>query len=257
MPEVDVARRLPSLVAQTRCEFLRLWRQPSFILPSVLFPLMFFTFFGLPRVHQHIAGMPAGPYLLSSFGAVSMTSVMLFSFGVGVAAERAGKIDVLMRASPLRPWIYLLARILMALAFGALILTTLFTYGALVGIRQPLADWFLLGLALLLGAVPFLALGYGIGYRASASAAAPIVNLIWAPLSFASGLFVPLPFLPGVVRSIAPFLPSYRYAQLARGAVVGTPDPMWQNFAWLLAYGALFTVLALVAYRSDQRRKFA
>jgi ABC-2 type transport system permease protein len=253
----DAAPILPTLVAQTRAEFLRLWRQPAFSVPSLLLPLMFFSFFGIPRVHQQVSGVAAGPYLLASFGAVSLTSVMLFSFGVGVAAERAGKLDVLMRVAPLRPWVHLSARVLTALAFGALTLTLLFSYGAAFGVRQPPMHWLMLGVSLLLGALPFLALGYAIGYLASANAAAPIVNLIWAPLSFGSGLFVPLDLLPRAVKTVAPFLPSHRYAELAWSVLGVHTNPNWQNIAWLTGYGSVFVIVSLVAFRRDQRRKFA
>lgn len=254
MPEL--APRLPMLTMQTRCEFVRLWRQPAFSMPSIALPLMFFTLFGLPRIGEEIAGVAAGPYLLATFGAVSMTSVMLFSFGVGVAAERGGKIDVLMRAAPLPPSIHLAARVLTALAFGVIILSILFAYGGVAGVRQSLPQWLLMGVCLLFGALPFLAAGYAIGHAVSASAAAPIVNLVWAPLSFGSGLFVPLPFLPPVIQAVAPYLPSYRYAQLVLGSVGKGSEPFLACVVWLLAYGVLFTAFALWATRTDQRRKF-
>ena len=248
---------MPMLAAQTRAEFLRLWRQPAFSLPSLVLPLMFFSFFGIPRLHDRLAGVAAGPYLLASFGAVSLTSVMLFSFGVGVAAERAAKLDVLVRVSPLRPWAHLGAKILTALAFSTLTLVLLFAFGGAVGVRQPAAQWLLLGLSLLFGALPFLVMGYAIGYLASASSAAPVVNLIWAPLSFGSGLFVPLELLPGAVRSAAPFLPTHRYAELDWGVVGAETDPAWVNGLWLGCYALVFLLVALVAYRKDEKRKFA
>lgn len=255
MPEL--APRLPMLVTQTRCEFVRLWRQPAFSLPSIALPVMFFTLFGLPRLGERIGGVDAGPYLLATFGAVSMTSVMLFSFGVGVAAERGAKVDILMRAAPLPPVVHLVARVLTALAFGVIILSILFAYGGAAGVRQSPVQWVVMAICLLLGALPFLAAGYAIGNAVSAGAAAPIVNLIWAPLSFGSGLFVPLPFLPSVIQQIAPYLPSYRYAQLVLGSVGEAAEPVGECIAWLLAYGVLFTAGALYTTRTDRRRKFA
>ena len=41
--------------------------------------------------------------LLASFGAYAVGNVMVYGFGIGVANERAMKIDRLMRASPLPP----------------------------------------------------------------------------------------------------------------------------------------------------------
>src|SRR5215203_448961 len=90
------------LIAQTKSELLQLLRDPAFIISSVTLPTIFFAFFGLPVVDERTAGTGAGDYLLASFGAYGVISVMLFSFGAGVAAERGRKTNVLSGARPRR-----------------------------------------------------------------------------------------------------------------------------------------------------------
>jgi hypothetical protein len=65
------------LIAQTKSELLQLLRDPAFIISSVALPTIFFAFFGLPVVDERTAGTGAGDYLLASFGAYGVISVML------------------------------------------------------------------------------------------------------------------------------------------------------------------------------------
>ena len=149
-----------------------------------------FAFFGLPVVDERTAGTgaettcspPSGPGVIS---------VMLFSFGAGVAAERGRKTDVLMRATPLRPAVLFCAKTLSALSSppsrGPLLLREgrgrrRARDGRLVDPDLPLAP----------GLHTFIFLGFAVGYLARPTSAAPVIQLIYLPIAFASGLFVPL-----------------------------------------------------------------
>ena len=50
-----------------------------------------------------------------------------------------------------------------------------------------------------------------------ANAAPGIVNLIYLPMSFVSGLWIPIQYLPHWLQRIAPALPTYHLAQLMLG----------------------------------------
>ena len=68
------------------------WRIPAFSVTIVALPVLFFTFFGLPYVKQTGPnGINLGAYLIASFAAYSVGSVMVFGFGIGVATERGVK----------------------------------------------------------------------------------------------------------------------------------------------------------------------
>src|SRR5579863_492741 len=121
----------PVLVNQTKCEFLRLIRVPAFSIPVILFPVMFFAFFGLPYARQTIEGISVGSYVLASFGAYAVISVALFSFGITVANDRGSKTTVLIRATPLRPILYLAGKTIATIAFSAVALAALFLFGAI------------------------------------------------------------------------------------------------------------------------------
>jgi len=248
----------PMLRQQTRAELLKLWRVPAFSIVSLAFPLIFFTFFGLPNINKHQYGINAGTFLLASFAAYGAINVALFSFGVSVAVERGQRQNVLMRATPLRPLVYLLAKVVAAVLFAFVTLLLLFVYGSLAGkIHLGMATWLSLMGRLLAGLLPFVALGFAVGFIATPSSAAPIINLVYLPLSFASGLFIPPDQLPHIIQRAAPYTPTYRYAQLAWSAVGANTGSVSASVLWLVGYGALFIALAIWGYNREQTRTFA
>ena len=253
------APMLRMLLMQTRSELLMRWRVPAFSVTNLALPIVFFTFFGLPVAHVRRAdGVSIGAYLLASFGAYAVGNVMIYGFGIGVANERAMKIDRLMRASPLPPLVFMLAKVVTALVFALLALLLLVGYGAVVGgIYQPPAVWAMVIARLLAGSLPFIALGFAIGYLSGPHAAPAVANLIYLPLAFASGFFVPVGQLPGFVQAIAPFLPTYHYAQLAWSALGAGSETLGMSLLWLTGYTAVFLTVAVRAYRREERAKFA
>jgi ABC-2 type transport system permease protein len=246
------------LLAQTRCELLIRWRIAAFSLTSLALPVVFYTFFALPVAHltRH-DGISVGAFLVASFGAYAVGSVMVNAFGVGVAVERGMKVDLLMRVTPLPPAVHLLAKVITTLLFALLCVVVLVAYAIVAGgAVQPPRVWAALTASLLAGAVPFIGLGLAIGYVAGPSSAPALANLVYLPLSFASGLFVPLEQLPAFVQRLAPFLPTHHAGHLAWSTLGASSTPMTTTLAWLTGYAVAFFALALAASRRDQHRKF-
>src|SRR5262245_13443535 len=156
------------LLAQTRAELTMRWRVPAFSLTSLALPIVFFTFFGLPVAGLTRAdGISVGAFLVASFGAYAVGSVMVYSFGIGVAVERGMKVDTLLRVMPVPAAIHLLAKVLTALVFSLISLVALIAYGILAGgVTQPPLVWGEMILRLLVGSLPFIGLGFAIGYLA-------------------------------------------------------------------------------------------
>jgi ABC-2 type transport system permease protein len=244
-------------VKQTWYSLLGLWRIPAFTISGLILPVMFFAFFGLPNVGRTLAGINAGAYMLASFGAYAVGSLMVFNFGIGVSGDRAAKLDVLYRATPLPPLMYMAAKLVTAALFGLLALLLLFGFGVVVGgIRLEAMAWIQIITRLILGAVPFAALGFAIGYSVGPNAAPGVANLIYLPLSFASGLFVPLQSLPALVQQVAPYLPTYHYGQLAWSAAGAPSEDLVVSALWLTGYAAVFLAIAARGYYVEEERKF-
>lgn len=250
---------LPRMLArQTLMAFIALLRVPAFTISGLALPVMFYAFFGLPNLHHTIDGVGGGVYLLGSFGAYSMSSLMVFNFGIGVAQERGGKVDLLMRATPLPPPIYLLSKLIVAVVFALIALLLLIAFAVLVGgVRIPLGTVAVIVGRLLLGSIPFIGMGFAIGYGFGASAAPGITNLIYLPMSFASGIFIPLTGLPEFVQRVAPYLPTYHFGQLAWISVGARhTESLAKAALGLSIWTLIFFAIALRSYRAEEERKF-
>ncbi len=235
-----------------------LFRVPAFSVSTLVLPVMFFSFFGLPHARDHFRdGTSVGAYLLASFGAYAVSSVMVFSFGIGAATARAQKTDLLQRATPLPPWVAIAASVLNAMVFALVSLVVLFGFGVVAGgVREPAGTWIDLTVRLVIGSIPLLALGMAIGYTFSANAAPAVTNLIYLPMAFASGLFVPIESMPDFIQKIAPYLPTYHYGQLGWQAVGHAQEPLAKAVLWLAVWTLVLLGVAVRAYRLEQMRKF-
>ncbi|MBB6099973.1 ABC-2 type transport system permease protein [Deinobacterium chartae] len=255
------SRTASSLGAWTwlvRCELLKLMRMPAFVVPILLFPIVLFAMFGLPNASRELGGIDAGAYMLVSFSAYSLITVALFSFGVPLATERGLGWMRLLRVTPLSLPVYFAARVSVTVIIGLISVLLLMVFARWIGgISVPLPTLLSVLLKLLLGMLPFAALGLWIGYAAGPNSASGIANLIYLPLSFASGLFVPLQVAPRFVQEIAPYLPAYHFAQLGWSALGARGDQSEAlHWLWLAGYTAVFLALAVMAYRRDQGQQF-
>lgn len=247
----------PIVAAQARSEFFRLIRVPAFSVPSIVFPIMFYALFGLPFSQEKIGGVSIAAYALASFGAYSVINVAMFSFGITVANDRAEKTTVLMRAAPLPPIAYLAGKAIATLAFAAIAVGALLAFGSIAGgIHLAAISWLTLGARLLLGVFPFITLGFAVGYLAGPTSAVAILQLISLPMSFASGLFVPIDVLPAWIRALAIYLPAYHFGALARATLAPPSESLASSLVWLAAYTIVFLVVAIRAYYREETKTF-
>lgn len=200
--------------AEALCELRRAWRTPAFVLPSLLFPVLFYTLFGVLLGRGH-----AAQYLLATYCVFGAMAPALFGFGVQLALDREGGLLTLKRALPMPPMAPLLARLLMAVLFALLVAVLLLGVAALAGVAlSPGRVLHLLAVAAF-AALPLGAIGLWIGSHVSASAAPAVVNLVYLPLALLSGLWLPLAMLPPMFSTLAPLWPTWHLAQLALPAV--------------------------------------
>ena len=221
--------------------------------PSISFPVMFYVLFGLAfGGGRGAGGISMATYLIATYGAFGVIGASLFGFGVGVAVERGQGWMILKRATPMPPFAYFLAKLCVCTIFAAIIVAALSILGvAFGGVRLPAAVWAQLWAILIAGAIPFCALGLALGNFVGPNSAPPIVNLVYLPMSFASGLWLPIQMLPPVVRAIGHALPPYHLGQLALGTIgAGQGEPAWTHVAAL----AGFTLLGLARVDRSQPR---
>ncbi len=96
------------------------------------------------------------------------------------------------------------------MVFSTVIMLLLLAVGiAFGGVRLPIATAAKLVGILVAGSIPFSAMGLAIGYFAKPNSAPAVVNLIYLPMSFCSGLWIPLFMLPHGLQILARVLPPY------------------------------------------------
>jgi ABC-2 type transport system permease protein len=241
-------------VLEAKYEVLKLLRMPGYAIPSIAFPAMFYLLFGVMFGRGTVGGVSMATYLIATYGAFGVIGASLFGFGVGVAIERGQGWMMLKRASPMPPMAFFAAKLVMCIVFSAVVFAVLAALGLTVGqVTMPAATWLRLGATLVVGAIPFCALGLGLGYLVGPNSAPPIVNLIYLPMSFLSGLWIPFEILPPAVKAIAPFMPAFHLGQLALGAIgAGAAAPAWSHAAALGGFTLIGLGLALWGYRRDE-----
>jgi ABC-2 type transport system permease protein len=242
---------------EVKYEFLKALRLPAHAVPTIAFPLMFYVLFGLAFGAGRVGALGFSAYLLATYGATAVCAASLFGFGVGVATERGQGWMTVKRASPMPLSAYITAKIAVSMLFSLIVILLMFGLGATFGgVRLPWAAWPSLALVLVLGAVPFCALGLTIGYLAGPNAAPGIVNLIFMPMSFASGLWFPYEMLPRVVKSVSPYLPAFHLGRLGLGVLGVQPEQAAGHVAALLGFTLLFVAAAVVAFRRDEGKTY-
>ena len=169
----------------------------------------------------------------------------LFGFGVSLAMERDGGLLTLKRALPMPPLAYLLGKALMAmLAAGGVVVLLLVLAIGLADVALTPGQCLALLATGMLGVLPFCALGMLIGTLIKGQGAPGLLNLIYLPMAFLSGLWVPLKILPGLIQRIAPIWPSYHLNRIALDAVGIGHGPIWGNALLLLGVSVLLFGLA-------------
>ena len=253
---------LRMLLMQTRAEMLKFWRIPVFAFFSIVLPLIIFTFFGLNHATSPLftgSSITVGTYVMASMAAYTVGNVMVFSFGMALAVERGQKQDLLLRASPLPPAMYLLAKVINAVVFALVALVVLFVFAHFAAsVNLSVGTWATLAVRLLLGSVPFMGLGLSFGYLVGPNAAPAVVNAVYLPVAFASGIFIPVTQLPDFIRGFAPYLPLHPFVELGWNAIgLSTDSDVLTDVLYLLAYAIGFFALAVWAYRRDTSLKFS
>ncbi len=231
-------------------EILRAFRSRRFFLFSLGFPVvLYFAIAGPNRGVSNFAGtgISAPVYYmvgLASFGTIAA----MLSTGVRIAGERSAGWNRQLRLTPLSPLVYFRTKVLASYLMAIFTIVLLYASGISLGASLPAWEWLRMTFLLLIGLVPFAALGILFGHLLTVDSIAPAMGGTTGLLPLISGTWFPLGH--GFVYDIARFLPSYWLVQASHVAVGGTG---WTAFGWgvVIVWAVLLTALAARAYRRD------
>jgi ABC-2 type transport system permease protein len=114
-----------------------------------------------------------------------------------------------------------------------------------------MVQWLRLVAVLMLGTLPFSALGLWIGMLVKGEAAIAVVNIVYLPMALLSGLWLPLFVFPALVQKLAVVWPAWHLGQMALGIVGQVDDVRYGLHAGvMLAMTVLFLSLAALRLRN-------
>jgi ABC-2 type transport system permease protein len=231
---------------------------PSLFVPSLLFPLFFFTAFagGLSRI-QDVPGFnfPDG-YTAFQFVFVLLQSAAFGGVftGFGIARDfESGFGRRLLLAAPHRTGIvlgYAIAALVRWLVTGAILTVVALIVGMKVGGGGvDLFGLYALGAILNLAAVLWAA---GVAMRLRTMQAGPIMQMPVFLVLFFAPVYVPLELLRGWIHGAAVVNPFTRVIEAGRGLISGNPSDVGAAFVAAAALVAVFSLWALRGLRKAE-----
>jgi ABC-2 type transport system permease protein len=239
---VGSGRALGAYLTETQYELTRMIRNPNVAIPVLVLPCGLYALFALLIAGEAINKDPnLGIFLFAAFSIMAVTMPALFGTGVTLALERDMGLLRLKRAQPAPPAAWVVAKIvgglvLAVLAYLPILVVALATGKLSLGAGQVAG----FSAALMVGTIPFCAMGLMIGSLVSGTAAPAYANLAYLPGCYLSGMFFPLP------KSLdweAPIWPQFHVEQFVMhlaGITKYQSEPLLVAIATMLGYTVLF-----------------
>jgi ABC-2 type transport system permease protein len=242
-------------VTYLRYEILRTVRNRRFFILSLGFPVLIYILVAAPnRPHETLAstGIPIRVYFMVSLAVFGSMNAVLGA-GTRIAAERSVGWNRQLRLTPLSTRSYFRAKVVTGYVVAGTTIALLYIVGGALGVHLGAGNWLKMTGYLLVGLIPFAALGILLGHLVTADSVAPTIGGVTALLSFLGGVWFPVGGT-GVLHYVAQALPSY---WLVQAAYVGLGAGGWGREGWLVMAAWTFVAarLAMRAYRRDTGRQ--
>src|ERR1700694_449484 len=166
LPQRSPGHTLTIYLKESKYEFLKNLRLRVYTLSVLSFPLMFYVLFGLVlNARESIGGTTIPTYMIATYGTFGVMGASLFGTAAGLAADRGlGWLQV-KRASPMPPFAYFAAKVVLSMIFSAIVVSLLMLLGfAFGGVRLPLVQMAKVLGTLVDGSLLFLPIETGIAY---------------------------------------------------------------------------------------------
>ena len=240
-------------VVYTRYELVRAFRNRRFFFFSLGFPLILYFIIAGPQSNQsNFAGSGISAPLFYMAGLLSFgTMSSMISTGARIAGERQAGWTRQLRTTPLSPRSYFRAKVLTAYAMACMTIAALYISGVILGVSLSAGNWLEMTGLVLVGLLPFGALGITLGHLLTVDSIGPAMGGLTALLALVGGVWFPVTH--GFLHDFGQCLPSY---WLARAGHVGAGGAPWGTTGWLVMAGwtVVLGATAVYAYRRDTGR---
>jgi ABC-2 type transport system permease protein len=243
-----------STALYTRYELLRTVRNRRVIIFTLAFPVILYLAIAAPNrdvTDFSGTGISMPLYFMVGLAAFATMNAMLASGG-RIAADRAVGWNRQLRVSPLPPYAYIGTKVLTGYLLAGCSIIVLYACGAALGVGLSAGRWLAMTALLLIGLIPFAALGLTLGHVLSSDSVGPAVGGLVSVLALLGGTWFPISG-HGFVHDLAQALPSYWLVQASQ---VGLGDAGWGVHGWLVMalWSIALIAIASRAYRHDTGR---
>ncbi len=234
-------------------ELRRTLRNRRFFFFSLGFPLvLYFLIAGPNRDETNLghSGLSAPLYFMVGLAAFGTMNAMLAA-GARISGERAVGWNRQLRITPLTTRTYFRAKVLTGYVMAGITLVALYLAGVSLGVSMSASDWMRMTVLILLGLLPFAALGIVFGHLLTPDSIGPAMGGTTALLAILGGTWFPLS--GAVMTHVGEALPSYWLVQAGH---VGLGGGGWTRTGWavMIVWTLGATAVARWAYRRDTQR---
>jgi ABC-2 type transport system permease protein len=235
-----------------RYEVLRLLRNRVFYGVTLALPLVLFFAVASGQRHATFDGTSFPLYFMT---AMAVYGSMFAAVGPGarIARDIAGGWTRQLRITPLRAPTDLAAKVAGSYLLALPTLVLLYLAGSVLGVRLATSQWLEMTGLILVGLVPFVAIGLVVGYLLPVDALTPALGGIVVLFSLLGGVYGFELAKSGPLFDVMKALPSYWLVQAGKSVAVGGA---WPGQAWLVI--AVWTVVLVpvagLAYRRNAGR---
>lgn len=239
------------ITVQCKAEMLRIIRNPYYVFWSLLMPIMFYFIF--TRVVNTGNDDPTWrAHYLMSMATFSVMGSAIMTLGIRLVQERTQGWTTFIRITPLPGSVYFFGKMFGQTMMHLFSVICIFIAGYLINsVSLSAGQWVLSGLWILIGSLPFLAIGTLVGAMKRVDTASGVSNVIYMALAVAGGMWMPIEILPQLMQKIGHWLPSYNYGNGAWEIVRGSA-PHWSNVLILLGYLVVFMLLSVYIRKKQE-----
>lgn len=262
---IAIATTMPSstalgaFAAFVSLEIRRAVRNRRYVMLAIAFPVVFYLLYtGVLSGATADPSAQVGGIAWRTYFMVSMASYAALGAALGgaivIAQERGSGWTRQLRVTPLPSIAYIAGKLLVSYVVTAPAIAAVLVAAVAVNhVELSMTAWLQVFVSLVIGSLPFAALGLLIGYLFDANSAQGATMISLFSLAIVGGLWAPVTSFPETIATIGRMLPSFRLADLGRDAAAGiAPDVV--DIAVLVAWAVVIGVLAVWRYRSSEQR---
>lgn len=233
------------LFAYFKSELLLATRKKSYLVLSIILPLVFYLIFtamlDLPKEYE----TKFFKEYMFSMATFSLSSFCIMTFPLEMIEDKNNGWAKNLFKTPLSPSYYYIGKVMKLMCMFCVSIIALFLTGAFYkGVEMSASDWIGSGLLLWIGSSMFLSLGVLLSQMKDIQKASTVGNVLYLGLAVAGGLWFPTDQFPDWLKQISYYTPTYNLRELSLSFTTGDGFH-YESLLILIAYSIIFLSVAL------------